>query len=76
MKTIVDLPASQAAALSEFCQSQGISEAEAISRAVTRLLEAPPADEAQLRDRAFGAWRKTELTSATHVRRMREEWEQ
>lgn len=72
MRTIVDIPSDQVAVLSRYCQSSGISRAEAVRRAVAQFLE----DQGERnRAQAFGAWKKAEADSTTLVRRIREEWE-
>ena len=72
MRTIVDLPDEQVKALARLCESQGISRAEAVRRAVARLL----ADEQRPgREQAFGAWSGKGLKSTTLIRELRAEWE-
>ena len=72
MRTIVDLPDEQVKALARLCQSRGISRAEAVRRAVARLL----ADEQRPgRERAFGAWSGKGIKSTTLIRELRAEWE-
>ncbi|MFM8704489.1 MAG: ribbon-helix-helix domain-containing protein, partial [Planctomycetia bacterium] len=53
MRTLVDVPEDQVKALAALCIAQGISRAEAVRRAVARLLaeERRPG-----REQAFGAW--------------------
>jgi hypothetical protein len=72
MRTIVDLPEDQVKALAAFCELQGISRAEAVRRAVARLLaeERRPG-----RERAFGAWRTKRVDAATMIRGLRDEWQ-
>lgn len=72
MRTIVDLPSDQIAALSEFCKSQNISRAEAVRRALAQMLERRSGEN---REKAFGAWRKKKLESADYIRKIRDEWE-
>jgi metal-responsive CopG/Arc/MetJ family transcriptional regulator len=71
MRTIVDLPLEQVAVLGKYCESAGISRAEAVRRAVTQFLETH-ADEN--REKAFGSWMKTDRNSTSVVRCIREEW--
>lgn len=72
MRTIVDLTDDQVKSLAALCAAKGISRAEAVRRAVARLLA-----EEQRPDRAkaFGAWGGKKLDSAATVRRLRDEWE-
>jgi hypothetical protein len=72
MRTIVDLTADQVKSLAAFCTAQGISRAEAVRRAVARLLAEEHRPD---RSRAFGAWSEKKLDSAATVRRLRDEWE-
>jgi hypothetical protein len=71
MRTIVDLPLEQVAVLGKYCQSAGISRAEAVRRALAQFLEVQVDDN---RGKAFGAWKKTKRDSTTVVRTLREEW--
>jgi hypothetical protein len=72
MRTIVDLTDEQVKSLAALCAAQGISRAEAVRRAVTRLLaeERRPG-----RQRAFGAWLGRTANGLTKVRSLRDEWE-
>ena len=73
MRTIVDLTEEQLKSLAALCAAKGISRAEAVRRAVARLL----ADEQRPdRARAFGAWQGKRIDSAKAVRSMRDEWGQ
>ena len=73
MRTIVDLTDEQLKSLAALCAAKGISRAEAVRRAVARLL----ADEQRPdRAQAFGAWRGQQIDSAKAVRSMRDEWGQ
>lgn len=70
MRTIIDLPEQQVAALGAFCERERISRAEAIRRAVEAWLASrPPAE----RDSAFGAWDQGE-DSRKLVDDLRAEW--
>lgn len=71
MRTIVDLPPDQVTALAEFCQSFGISRAEAVRRALAKMLEGR---RDAGREKAFGAWKRKKLRSTDYVRRIRDEW--
>ncbi|MFM7292669.1 MAG: CopG family transcriptional regulator [Planctomycetia bacterium] len=72
MRTIVDLPEDQVKALAALCIAQGISRAEAVRRAVARLLaeERRPG-----REQAFGAWRGKQGDSTAMIRGLRDEWQ-
>ncbi len=72
MRTIIDLPEQQGAALSEFCESAGISRAEAVRRALAKMLA--DADDVR-RQEAFGAWKDHPIDPVEHVSRLREEWD-
>lgn len=72
MRTIVDLTDEQVKSLAAICAAQGISRAEAVRRAVTRLIAA---ELRPGRHRAFGAWAGRRSASAELVRRLRDEWE-
>ncbi len=71
MRTIIELPDDQVKALAALCSSQGISRAEAVRRAVARLLaeEHRPG-----REKAFGAWKKKQIDATTTIRGLRDEW--
>lgn len=71
MRTIVDLTDDQVRSLAALCAAQGISRAEAVRRAVTRLLAE---EQRPGRAKAFGAWKQPTLDGATMVRRLRDEW--
>ena len=72
MRTIVDLTDEQVKSLAALCAAQGISRAEAVRRAVARLLAEEHRPD---RSRAFGAWSEKKLDGATTVRRLRDEWQ-
>jgi metal-responsive CopG/Arc/MetJ family transcriptional regulator len=72
MRTIIDLPEQQLAALGAFCERERISRAEAIRRAVEAWLASRlPAERAS----AFGAWERGE-DSRKIVDDLRAEWEE
>jgi hypothetical protein len=72
MRTIVDLTDDQVKSLAALCAAKGISRAEAVRRAVARLLA-----EEQLPDRAraFGAWKRKRGDRAATIGKLRDEWE-
>ena len=68
MRTIIELPDSQLESLSQLCRREKISRAEAIRRAVDKLLdEQKPMENAMAG--AFGIWKDR----AGHVRELREQ---
>ena len=70
MRTIIDLPEHQVAALADLCKKENISRAEAIRRALDTML----AEKQTLtRDDAFGAW-APRGDSRELVDALREEW--
>jgi metal-responsive CopG/Arc/MetJ family transcriptional regulator len=72
MRTIIDLPEQQLAALGTLCERDNISRAEAIRRAVDSWLAARmPAERASV----FGAWNRDENSSKI-VDELRSEWEE
>ncbi len=70
MRTIIDLPDHQVAALAELCEREKISRAEAIRRALEGMLAA---EQAQTREAAFGAW-APRRNSRKLVDKLRHEW--
>lgn len=71
MRTIIDLPAEQVEALAEICESEQISRAEAIRRAVADLVSNHKHYD---RRSAFGAWKDDPVDSSEFVRKIRDEW--
>jgi metal-responsive CopG/Arc/MetJ family transcriptional regulator len=70
MRTIIDLPDDQVAALAELCEREKISRAEAVRRAVDGLLARHRVGS---REEAFGAWAPHE-DSRKLVESLRGEW--
>jgi len=70
MRTIIDLPDHQIAALAELCERENISRAEAVRRALDAMLAA---QKGATRDAAFGAWSPRGDSRAV-VDALREEW--
>jgi metal-responsive CopG/Arc/MetJ family transcriptional regulator len=70
MRTIVDLPDYQVAALAELCEREHISRAEAVRRALDVMLAEK---QTVTRDATFGAWTPRGDSRAT-VETLREEW--
>ena len=71
MRTIVDLSQEQLGALARLCEVQKISRAEAIRRAVDRLLKESLVEEKNI---GFGMWRNKGLTARLYVDNLRNEW--
>lgn len=71
MRTIIDLPAEQLAALSVVCEREGISRAEAIRRAVREFTRA---QSAATEEAAFGLWRRRRIAGLAYERTLRAEW--
>ncbi|HEY5227450.1 MAG TPA: hypothetical protein VIJ19_02860 [Opitutaceae bacterium] len=71
MRTIVDFPDEQLSALARFCDEQNISRAEAVRRAVDRMIKENPSTR---KDVGFGIWRGKGLDSRKHVEKLRSEW--
>lgn len=75
MRTIVELPDTQVKALARFCRREGISRAEAIRRAVDKLVANEATAEAQENLRAgFGLWRGRRPDGRACVEALRAEW--
>jgi metal-responsive CopG/Arc/MetJ family transcriptional regulator len=70
MRTIIDLPDHQVAALAEWCERENISRAEAVRRALDAMLAA---QQSATREAAFGAWAPRGDSRAT-VAALRDEW--
>lgn len=71
MRTIVDLPDEQLGALARLCEEQKISRAEAVRRAVDRLIKESPTGR---RDAGFGIWKHKRIESRKLVDKLRAEW--
>ena len=72
MRTIIDIPDEQVIALANLCREQKISRAEALRRALTRLLAE---QKVTSREDAFGAWKNKKIDSRQFVETLRAEWE-
>jgi len=72
MRTIVDLPEEQLRKLAALCRKEKISRAEAVRRAVGRLLQGAAASDLKA---YFGA-SKTRGNVSRHVAKVRGEWPQ
>ncbi|MFZ4683449.1 MAG: ribbon-helix-helix protein, CopG family [Terrimicrobiaceae bacterium] len=71
MRTIVELPDDQVAAVAQICSRQGISRAEAIRQALARMIAEQESGELES---AFGAWKNSKLKSREFVDQLRDEW--
>lgn len=78
MRTIIDLPEDQLEKLAKLCVAERISRAEAIRRAVGRLLEEREAEDVR-RSRAlaeaFGAWKHMGIDTDAYLAEIRAEWD-
>jgi hypothetical protein len=76
MRTIVDLPAEQIAALDAYTEAEGISRAEAVRRAVAAFVPVARKPARSLREHpAFGSLKHPKSDSVTATRKLREEWD-
>lgn len=71
MRTIINLPPEQLGALARFCETHKISRAEAVRRAVDRLITESLAERADI---GFGLWKHKKLNPRQHVEKLRNEW--
>ena len=77
MRTIIELPDAQIEALALFCRREGVSRAEAIRRAVDKLVSGSEMAEAQQNMEAgFGLWRGRRTDGRSYVEALRDEWEE
>ena len=71
VRTIIELPDQQLAALDGICRREGISRAEAIRRAVALLVQQrTPGGTGD----AFGLWRGRRRDGVAYQQRLRREW--
>ena len=73
MRTIVDLPEPQIAALGEICRERGLSRAEAVRQAVEAFLK----DQLTAKTSAFGLWARQQPAEdgLAYQQRLRDEWQ-
>lgn len=71
MRTIVDIPEKQLDALAHLCSQQNISRAEAVRRAVDRLLKESSTPR---KDAGFGIWKSKRIEGRKFVEKLRAEW--
>lgn len=74
MRTIVDLPPDQLRALDAWRKAHGVSRAEAVRRAVARLLEADD-QRGAIFAKTRGLWAQRDDDGLSYQERMRSEWE-
>ncbi|MHB1308011.1 MAG: ribbon-helix-helix domain-containing protein [Limisphaerales bacterium] len=73
MRTIVEIPESQLKSLSKLCRRERISRAEAIRRAVAKMLnDQPPIEDGM--SGAFGIWRHRAGDVRSLLNQLRGEW--
>jgi len=76
MRTIVDLPAEQIAALDAYTKVEGISRAEAVRRAVAAFVPSAAKNKRSLREHpAFGSLGGKKFDSVEYIRKIRGEWD-
>jgi len=71
MRTIVELPDEQLAALRDLCTQEKTSRAEIIRRAVGQYLQSNQSGKAK---NAFGLWKKKKINALAYEARLRAEW--
>ncbi len=71
MRTIIELPERNIAALEKICAKEGISRAEAIRRAVDAYLASSRISD---EDDIFGMWRDRDIDGLEYQRQIRSEW--
>ncbi len=71
MRTIVELPEEQLAALRDLCSREKTSRAEIIRRAVGQYLQSNQSGQGK---RAFGLWQKKKLNALDYEAKLRAEW--
>ena len=78
MRTIIELTDEQLAALKRLCDREKISRAEAVRRAVDKLIDEQENDKARkdaaMRS-AFGAWKHRKIDGLEYQRKIRSEWD-
>lgn len=74
MRTIVDIPEEQLAALDLWRAAHGLSRAEAVRRAVTKLLDTDEARQGAV-DAAAGLWAGRVVDGLAEQERLRGEWD-
>ncbi len=72
MRTIIDLPDDQLAALGEICAQKKVSRAAVIRQAVAGYIQQSKADKSE---NAFGLWKKKKINALKHEDKIRAEWD-
>ena len=79
MRTIVDLPEEQIAALDNYCEEEKVSRAEAVRRAVSEFVPTKPTGEKKKRTikdhPGFGSWKHLNIDGLEFQQKMRAEWD-
>jgi metal-responsive CopG/Arc/MetJ family transcriptional regulator len=78
VRTIIDLPDDQLRKLSDYCQREHVSRAEAIRRAVDKFTSDPAVNNAEREAaiwRTFGAWKHLGVTTDEYLAEIRSEWD-
>lgn len=75
MRTIIDLPPAQLAALDDWCRARGVSRAEAVRRAVAGLMHEERAGVEAI-EATRGLWAASEEDGLATQERLRGEWDQ
>ena len=77
MRTIVDLPEEQIAALDEYCAEENVSRAEAVRRAVNEFVPVKEKDKKQSikDDPGFGSWKQMNIDGLEFQQKIRAEWD-
>jgi hypothetical protein len=77
MRTIVDLPEEQIAALDGYCEEENVSRAEAVRRAVNEFVPTKPKGEKRSikDDPGFGSWKRLNIDGLEFQEKMRAEWD-
>jgi len=78
MRTIIDLPDDQIRGLAEYCTHERISRAEAVRRAVARLIdneEERKQERSAALNAAFGMWKDRGIDAVEYQRKLRAEWD-
>ena len=71
MRTIVELPDEQVAALRDLCNREKASRAEIIRRAVGQYIQSNQSEKGK---GAFGLWKKKQIDALDYEARLRSEW--
>ncbi len=77
MRTIVDLPEEQIAALDNYCEEENVSRAEAVRRAVSEFVPAKAKEKKRSikNDPGFGSWKNLNIDGLEFQGKIRAEWD-